>query len=944
MTNRPVSDALETDLGAFVRQQGLVVWLDKDALYTGLADEMRKRHATGESPLRVIGYRGSHIELMFDLEAYGSTIDKMPLVIHMPGFNTETIRDTPALEMYKAGARYWKALDTLIERAAMGRVRHEEIASYLDEAPRTLADADRWLAGKLGGDKSGLAGKLELMSVIAVVDDLMANGDVAHAIRDDPEATQHMWSHLAVKTGLNEGFIEAAVARPEIAGRGEIAPVVASWALCVEYVHDLRRPPAEPYLKALVDVPKPLVAECGALATHIRDKHADFYASTALDVQAGLQAEQAHAKPEDLGRVDTFPFEEARIRAAAFKAMGSERWDAAADYSKHRLEGDSFWLRRDPNLRLVWTLIESASRVGQAITEHGSDIDTAGDLADAVDHYAQHGAHVDRAHRELEQKRAALLRPELPDCDELRDRLDGVRVVYRSWADRLARGFASVCESRGFLADETLQQRHIFDQVVRPLTNDKGTTAYFIVDALRYEMARALFNEIDKTPGTKAKLAARLSELPSITPVGMNVLAPVVDDGRLNPVMKGDAFAGFKSAEFTVATPEQRRRAMQERVGSAKCPSLTLNEVLDRDETSLRRAIASASLVVVHSIEVDAAGEHRLGMSEFERILRNLRDAWALLRRAGVRNFVFTADHGFLLLDDTTRKSIAHGKKTDPYRRYAVYPGMLSSDDTVSVPMSSLGYRGVDKKHLLFARDTRAFDRGKTTETFVHGGNSPQERIIPVLTVHHKGAAGSDSLRYDFTVARAVGEEGGLHRVQGRVEAVQGGLAFGGAATIEIELAAKHDEVKVELCDARNGARIKDGAVVAHVGKAFEVLFRLSGRATRAVQVELRRASSSVQLEAKTVQEWFAMSVTGERVEPQAVVEAGWLDALPEEARQLFAHLKEYDSLSEEQAMQMLGGARALRRFSRRLEEYVALAPFSVRIETISGTKRYVRE
>jgi hypothetical protein len=50
--------------------------------------------------------------------------------------------------------------------------------------------------------------------------------------------------------------------------------------------------------------------------------------------------------------------------------------------------------------------------------------------------------------------------------------------------------------------------------------------------------------------------------------------------------------------------------------------------------------------------------------------MQKLRAAWRLLRDAGVRRFVFTADHGFLLLDETTRAPQTHGRKSDPKPRY----------------------------------------------------------------------------------------------------------------------------------------------------------------------------------------------------------------------------------------------------------------------------------
>ena len=81
------------------------------------------------------------------------------------------------------------------------------------------------------------------------------------------------------------------------------------------------------------------------------------------------------------------------------------------------------------------------------------------------------------------------------------------------------------------------------------------------------------------------------------------------------------------------------------------------------------------------------------------------------------------------------------------------------------------------------------------------------------------------------------------------------------------------------------------------------------------------------------------------RADRQFLERHPWLGDLPEGGvRAFFAYLVEFDALTEAEAIDRLGGARAMRRFSRNFEGYVEKAPFSVRIDVVSGTKRYVRE
>src|SRR5690606_35902432 len=168
---------------------------------------------------------------------------------------------------------------------------------------------------------------------------------------------------------------------------------------------------------------------------------------------------------------------------------------------------------------------------------------------------------VDRAHRRFEQRRLALLESRLPHYGALREVATELRQAHREWANRLAKEFATLCKEHGFLPSPALRQRNLFEQVVHPLTLSGEKVAVFVIDAFRYEMATELVEDL-KGAGTIVDLKPRLAELPTITSVGMNVLAPVAQGEKL--VVAG-SFKGFRTGEFTVRTPDDRAKAMGSR-------------------------------------------------------------------------------------------------------------------------------------------------------------------------------------------------------------------------------------------------------------------------------------------------------------------------------------------------------------------------------------------
>lgn len=974
----PVSAVLEEDLRASVSRGGLVVWLDADEHYTPLVDDLIARRAAGQLPYDIHGYRGSHLELMLALEDAASGVDRPAQVVHMPGFNAESIKRTPLLEVYLAGTRYQKALGTLITEAAAGIAAPEAIEDFIKASKSegralegTLARADAWLTALAAEREVGLRGSLRLMRLPQLIDELLRGERLALQI-GSVDNLRALWAHLEAATGLSPAWREG-IMLPQQPGAGarrlaeEVVFATASWALAVEYVDDLRREARDPRLVAMRALPRAVVDACRGLAEHLRRAQPDLYRRTAEETEDMLPDEVAAAVAEDLGRIDTFEFEEKKVYEAALAALADGRWEVARTWAQERLDGSSFWVElRDALRRPAWEVVRSVAALGQALAAAGPTL-AAASLEAAVQRYVHSGAAVDQAHRALEQRWHGVSGSPLPGREALRARVVRTRELWHAWADGWARGFSALCQAQGFVPPPALQQRGLFEQVVRPMTAEAGTTVIFLVDALRYEMAEELRRDLGDPGATTIDLRARLAELPTITAVGMNALAPVSERGKLRPALRDGAIVGLQRGEYRVDSPDTRQRAMHERVDKAKCPSFAFDEVLAEDAATLRRRIAGAKLALVHVDAIDSAGEKGNGLMVFASVLQRLRAAWNLLREAGARRFVITADHGFLLLDDGVRQVQAHGRKIDPSRRHVLSPVAADHPGEVRVPLSQLDYEGVDGQQLMMPEGIAVFDIGRRPLGFVHGGGSLQERVIPVLTIAHRsGGAGGDAIAYSI---KARAQEGvmGMHSIAARVSMLaQHALDFGARRQVELALRVEgEDEVQVEALDTRGGALARAGSILATVDADFELFFRLVGPGESRVRVALVHPLHEVELAACVLEEYFTVSAAVVRPEPPtpaatpdatkapappqppkpATTGRAWLDAFADAGvRELFEHLAAHGVVTEDQATRMLGGARGLRRFSGAFEEHIKKAPFVVRIETVGGVKRYVRE
>lgn len=930
-----MSQALEAELRELARAYGIVVWLDAEGSYTAFADALADRVVKGQFTIPVRRFRGSYLEAMFALE--NDLDQRLPLIVHVPGHNKDSIKQSPLLEVYSAGRAHERNLATVVRQAALGLASSDAIERFL-AGEVTVELADAWLAS-LREVRDGAERDLSPLSPEALFDALLPGGSLASDARD-PALARSVRRRAATTLGTDDAWWTEH-ARSDAAS--DLATSLAGWALCVEFVHDLRRLPNDEWLAPLKALPKPAVVASQKLAAHLRKRHPDVYARIADEYEVLLEREGASASASDLGKIDTFRFEDRVVFVAALDALVSARFQLANDYATQRTADDSFWPTHVRGRQIAWQIVRLAAQLGMGITEHTELLGGARTLADAVERYSGSGYAVDSAHRELEQARPQLAHLEIEEVGALRQALDLLRNTYRIWADRTTATFNAICRAEGFLPAPELQQRTLFDDIVVPAAKI-APTAYFMVDALRFEMGAQLAQSLD-TKTADVVVKARLAELPTVTEVGMNALAPVARSGTLSVDVKDDRIVGFRAGSSRVDSPESRRRAIAERVGGATCPLMSLEDLLGRDAAGIKRAIARADVIVVHSEGIDKAGEKGVGLTVFDRELQNLRAAWRLLYEAGVRQFVFAADHGFLLQDVTTRDPKRHGKLTDPQRRHVIGDHRRDQAGEVTVGSADLGYEG-STFFVSFPETSAPFDRGDRAKDFVHGGNSLQERVIPVITVKQRHAAGGESASYRIEATHGQ-PVAGMHCVRARVVvAAQAQLSYGARAEIELVLEpAEGSDIEVELCDV-HGARVANGAIYATLDQDLSLYFRLAGNVEARVPVRLREATRSPSVAPATTEQRFQVVLrTTAPPEPPSVppVAPSWLDGLPDGVQKVFRHLAEHGSINEIEATALLGGARQFRNFSLNLDDYRRRAPFAVRIDMSAGIKTFVR-
>src|SRR5690606_15993553 len=145
---------------------------------------------------------------------------------------------------------------------------------------------------------------------------------------------------------------------------------------------------------------------------------------------------------------------------------------------------------------------------------------TAESLTSVVDWYSSTGWVVDSAYRRLEFLRVSTG----ADFYYLDVAFAPARERYAQWLDEVLR-----CKADGISGDALVhdqeQQRRIHNADVR----GKESTAYVLVDALRYELGRDLATRLGRL-NAAVDVRSAVAAVPTITPVGMAAITPGADE------------------------------------------------------------------------------------------------------------------------------------------------------------------------------------------------------------------------------------------------------------------------------------------------------------------------------------------------------------------------------------------------------------------------------
>jgi hypothetical protein len=747
-----VSRAVEDLLRRQVADRGLVVWYDPQNAYSELVERISieecvvLKYESGFFRLReqlepLLEYVNQDGTLKTDAEVAPRAIVYIPIARNETAYalieaETAGVVVEPDAPSPERNSRLGRMVEEVFKKVAPAKAAH--LARQADDGLLTVEDLDR-LAGEAG---SIATGALQIVFGQASAEEIL----LQFAAHPDKDAD-----------------LEAKSALPELADllRSETGLVVSDLTDCnslrTECVHRflivdlLAGIPSTDIPQALSALEWPespahrdtIISICRQWRNRTDLK--DAYAGVAEEAELVFGLRTMDWSVEALKTKETFPFIDGLLLDHAVERFLGE--DPAEVIALANERSALFWARERPQPQLAWRVVKSAGKLAQTAAEIRNMIGKRKwSLDELVDAYALHAApwmRLDRISRDMETRHARW-EMAVTETEALEKLIAHARETYATCSGAIAETYAGALSQAAFSSARHGEHTRAFHDWVLPELDGDGRTAYFLVDALRFEMATELIEGL--ATEFDASVEPIIGCLPGITSVGMAALLPGSEGGLL--IESGQGKLDVKIGNSSVTKRNQRLDWVCQQAGVAVCCA-KLGEIL-KPSFRRRKDFNGAKLIVVTSQEIDQLGEE--GDEEGIRlyivdVLEKLRRAVRLLTKAGVSKFVMAADHGFLFapgVDPGLTMDAPGGNTVEIHSRVWVGQGGSAGDGFIRVKASDMAIQG--SLEFAFPLGLGSFRVKGGTSAYFHGGISPAENILPVvrLTPISAATAGGD--------------------------------------------------------------------------------------------------------------------------------------------------------------------------------------------------------
>lgn len=311
--------------------------------------------------------------------------------------------------------------------------------------------------------------------------------------------------------------------------------------------------------------------------------------------------------------------------------------------------------------------------------------------------------------------------------------LERVEGLYNNWfLNQLGENWTNACA-------EDLWERGKFNGIYRQenfyrrkVLNSAGKIYVIISDAMRYEVAVSLKEQLQRETQAEVKLEAVQGIFPTITKFGMAALLP---HDELSVEVQGGELCVLADGQSTKAF--NRDKVLK----SANPDSVALKyeNIIGMKRAERQAIVKGMNIVYIYHDTIDKAGHAEnsifgacyTAIDELKNIVRIITNDF------GGTNILITADHGFLYTHSPLTEVDKVGKtattaQVEIGRRYAIL--QKGANPQYLLPMKLLD--GKTSYDAFTPRENIRIKMKGGGLNFVHGGISLQEIVVPIIEYH----------------------------------------------------------------------------------------------------------------------------------------------------------------------------------------------------------------
>lgn len=316
-------------------------------------------------------------------------------------------------------------------------------------------------------------------------------------------------------------------------------------------------------------------------------------------------------------------------------------------------------------------------------------------------------------------------------------------IYINRYLDKISKEFSNKVDYN-ILEEKYKLQRNFYNNYIG---QGKERIIVIISDAFRYEVGKELVERFKYNEKIEAKIEPQIGVLPSFTSLGMAALLPNKD------IEIREDYSVAVDGRPTRNLVE-RNAILQSKNPKSDCVQYDDLIKMNRDET--RQVFSGKEVIYIYHNQIDARGDKLNtedevfvacdeAMNEIEDMIRKLTNT------ISATSFIVTADHGFIY----TRSKNQESEKINRFfneedkisKRFIISENSYDVLGTKNMIVSDV-LGNYDNRTITVPLSSNVFKAQGGGQNFIHGGSSPQEIIIPVVSVKTtRGAVGVEDVK-----------------------------------------------------------------------------------------------------------------------------------------------------------------------------------------------------